>query len=159
LRNFFISFLICVDHPLKWRLNIFAFRHQPFFVHPIKDLNYLTGTVLNLMKDDRNINGPNESVYSVIDIFLIVIGFELDEINLEQLNYSEQDEKELLSNLDNIAKILEDYQTGTKINVCRERPTTAEMYAILGTFGDMGTEIKFVVQNGKRVSVRNHVIN
>lgn len=80
----------------------------------LSDLNYLTGTVLNLMKDDRNINGPNESVYSVIDIFLIVIGFELDEINLEQLNYSEQDEKELLSNLDNIAKILEDYQTVSK---------------------------------------------
>lgn len=84
----------------------------------ISDLDFLTQTALNVLKDPRLVGGSHggsaSKVYMVINIFLIAIGFELDAFDLDHLNLSVQDEKDLLRILDQISKILEGYEKVSK---------------------------------------------
>ena len=56
-----------------------------------------------------------EKVYKILNIFLIAIGFELETFNIDHLNLSVQDERDLLGILDKISQLLEGYEKG-KLN-------------------------------------------
>ena len=84
----------------------------------ISDLDFLSQTALNVLKDPRLVDGSEggsaSKVYMVINIFLIAIGFELDAFDIDHLNLSVQDEQDLLRILDQISQILEGYEKGEK---------------------------------------------
>ena len=72
-----------------------------------------------MLKDPRLENGTEsltaEKVYKILNIFLIAIGFELETFNIDHLNLSVQDERDLLGILDKISQLLEGYEKG-KLN-------------------------------------------
>ena len=85
----------------------------------ISDMDFLTQTVVNLLKDSRLDDGvvshASDRIYTVINIFIIAIGFELDALDIDHLTISVQDEIDLLQIMDRIASILERYQKGRSV--------------------------------------------
>ena len=70
----------------------------------IADLEYLTRTALNVFKSPEK-----RKIYNILNIFITVICYELECLDINGLTIADQDERDLTSILANILSILEQY--------------------------------------------------